>query len=724
MEKQEPSAAEFQQPEYYLSSAGPLAAKIPTFEERRGQIQLLKRIQETFELAGIGVFEAGTGVGKSFAYLVPAILWHIQQKERVVISTGTINLQQQLIEKDIPLALEILGAHAQSVKAVLVKGRQQYLCIRRFLDVRGDRTLFSDEEDEIEKIAAWFKATKDGSRSDLSFMPNESLWTRINSEADACMGARCMHREDCFVMRLKKEAAGAGIIVVNHHLLFADVEARSSAGAGFEEALVLPPYKRLIFDEAHGIEDAATSFFSASLNRFKIQKLLNAIFRARRGKTGGLLLALSVLAKSKENADAVPSYIEKVKLAIEKLDFEALEILKDLRSLRLTDRAGFNAPPTAPFFAHIFPCFAATQTALTDLVNVIQRLLDDIPEDDAENPVVYEIKQTVRRLIDASLFCKTFGEWTEYRSHVFWLEKGRFTPRDGESKAAVFYANFYQTPLEIAHKMNADVFEQMETVICTSATLCAGDAESKESFQFWLNRTGVNFSPKGRADCGVFASPFPYKENALVCITSDAPPPQESSAFQAYAENAITDFIEAAKGRTLVLFTSFDSLRSACRAARSALRASNYTVLCQGEDDRSRLLHIFRSDVSSVLFATDSFWQGIDVQGESLSQVIIVKLPFAVPSDPVFAARSEAIEEKGGSSFMELSVPDAVIKFRQGFGRLIRHSDDRGVIVILDKRIIEKRYGQIFLESIPKTKVFSGNKKDIAAQITDFLGSW
>jgi len=254
---------------FLLSSEGPFAQKSPDYEERPVQIELVKKIAGAFNENKIGVFEAGTGVGKSFAYLIPSMLWASQNKERIVVSTGTINLQQQIIEKDIPSAEKITGV---KLKALLVKGRQNYVCLRRLEETGKERDLFNDEQDAFDKIYDWAKTTKTGSKSDLSFMPNESVWSKVNSEADACMGSRCPHRENCFVMKVRKEAADASILVVNHHLLFADIESRLE-GVGFEDTAVLPPYRRVVFDEAHGIESAATSFFSSQVNRFRITKI-------------------------------------------------------------------------------------------------------------------------------------------------------------------------------------------------------------------------------------------------------------------------------------------------------------------------------------------------------------------------------------------------------------------------------------------------------------------
>ena len=682
-----------EQTSVYLSSSGPLAKISPFFEERPSQIELVKEISKTFNDEAIGVFEAGTGVGKSFAYLVPSMLWALENKERVVISTGTINLQQQLAEKDIPQAEKIIG---KKIKSILVKGRQNYVCLRRLSEMGAERDLFSEETEVFDKIASWAKESKTGSKSDLSFMPPENLWQRVNSEADACMGMRCKFREKCFVMKVRKEAADANILVVNHHMLFADIESRMN-GAGYDDTAVLPPYKRIIFDEAHGIEDAATSFFSNALNRFRILKQLNLLYRQRKSSVTGYVFTLSALSHIEDKSDNVKIEIEKTKEAIYSLEENAAEVLEREFSLRL-----FQG--TAHRFTGMIEKIRVLQHHLATVTGLMREIIEGISDDDLDNSVIYEAKAVLRRLDTSVALCQNFVVWEEHPESVFWIQAKRLPPLmakniSSQAGANPFYYELIETPLDIAPMMNRGVFEPMKSVVCTSATISIS-----RSFDFWKKRVGISFVEKERVKSGEFESPFPYKENMFFAVPSDAPFPDNEN-FQAYIEDSIVRLIEAAGGKTLVLFTAYDSLRHACDTARTRLSSSGITVLKQGDDDRFRLLSQFKDDVSSVLFATDSFWEGVDVPGESLSLVVIVKLPFGVPSDPVFAARSEQIAKRGGFPFMELSIPDAVIKFRQGFGRLIRRGDDRGAVVALDRRIIEKSYGRMFTSSVPECEI-------------------
>ena len=688
---------------FYISKDGPLAKINENFEERLSQIELLKNIAKTFNQNKTGVFEAGTGVGKSYAYLIPSILWAVQNNERVVISTGTINLQQQLCLKDIPQAIKITG---KPVKFILMKGRQNYICKRRLQDALNSKDLF-ENNDDLDRIAQWQDSCDTGSKSELSFLPSESVWNRINSESDACMALRCPYYSQCFVMKVKKEASAANILVVNHHLLFADIESRLH-GAGYDDAVVLPPYKRIIFDEAHGIETAATSFFSESFNRFKILKPLNLLYRKKKNSAMGFLFSVSMLSKEEEKSFQAYQMISKIKSDLTNLETLALDLCIQENNLWLN-------PLT---FRNFQPVLSMCQTLAKDIsvfTSLVLEVLDGVPEDDRDIPYFWETKVLNRRLSDYSVILNDFFMWEEKPDKVFWLQKKNLPSDMQKDDELNFYINFIETPLDIAPLMNQGIFEPMDSVVCTSATLKTG-----RDFSYWLRHNGLYFSDSDEVLQGEFFSPFPYKENMIFLVPKDIPFPDEPD-FQIYVENVLKNLILKAKGRTLVLFTSYESLRLSYNNIFSTMLANGIKLLRQGSDDNARILKNFKDDVSSVLFATDSFWQGVDVPGESLSQVIIVKLPFTVPNDPVFKARSEAIRKKGGNSFMELSVPEAIIKFRQGVGRLIRKNTDKGTVVVLDRRIYEKQYGSLFLANVPECKKYYEPVSKILDIIEEFL---
>lgn len=688
----------------YLADGGPLSVMSENFEERGVQIELLQKIAAAFNRNGIGVFEAGTGVGKSYAYLIPALIWASQNQQRVIISTGTINLQQQLCEKDIPAAEKIVGTN---VKFLLMKGRQNYVCRRRFEDAGAQRELFGEDTEIFDKLREWLQTTPSGSRSDLSFMPPDSVWSRINSESDACMGMRCPYHTDCFVMKVRKEALGANLIVVNHHLLFADIESRLHSGS-YDDAAVLPPYRRVIFDEAHGIESAATSFFSETFNKFKVLKQMNQLYRKRRNSETGYLCTLAILSSNEEIAAEAYEMVSRIKSDIANLEVAALDLLQAEYTMRLCDK-------TARAFGPVITLSTTLAGSLGKFIALSREIMEGIADEDKEIPAFWESKVLLRRLEDVSVVLRDFSVWDEKRDLVFWIQKKMMSSESVRESGSPFFVTFTETPLDIAPLMNSGVFEPMESVVCTSATLKTG-----RDFSYWMKRTGISYADTERVQCGEFVSPFPYKKNMLFAVPNDAPLP-DSAGFQAWIEAAVVKLIEAACGRTLVLFTSYDSLKSSYAAASRALKNSDYPLLCQGSDDNARLLELFRKDVPSVLFATDSFWQGVDVPGESLSQVIIVKLPFTVPNDPVFTARAESIESRGGSSFMELSLPEAVIKFRQGAGRLMRRGSDRGCVVVFDRRLYEKRYGSIFMSCIPECRRIYEPVEKIADAVSSFI---
>lgn len=692
----------------FLEASGPLAKNESDYEERPSQIALLKKITEAFNENKIGVFEAGTGVGKSFAYLIPSMLWALSNKERVVISTGTINLQMQLMQKDIPQAEKIIG---KNVKAVLLKGRQNYVCLRRLFDAVHERELFSDELASIDELSKWAEQTKTGEKSELEIVPNEKAWLRIRSESEVCLSRRCPFFEKCFVMLAKKNAETSDILVVNHHLLFADIESRAS-GIGYDDAGVLPPYRRIIFDEAHTIDDSAQSFFSESVQRFAILKNLNLLYREKKNTNTGYIANLAIVSSNEDKASEARRLIQDAKSALQNAEEASRELLQNEHTLRLCEKS-------ARSFSPLLSLTASLAQSLAKVTALVQDLMDGINEDDKTAASFWEAKLCVRRLDDAVSLLNDFSLWNEKSDCVFYLTK-RNLPHDAlftKNESDLQFTVFSKTPLTVAPLMAENLFEEMKSAVCTSATLSIYDR-----FFYFMKKTGISFIEKDRVNAGSFASPFPYNRNVLFAVPSDAPLPDQYADFQNFASYAIARLVKNANGRTLILFTSYEMLIACFSAVKSALAQESFLLLKQGTADNARLLEKFRNNGSSVLFATSSFWQGIDVPGDSLSQVIIAKLPFAVPSDPIFAAQSEALKKKGGNAFMDLSVPEAVMLFRQGFGRLMRKKTDKGCVIVLDRRLYEKRYGQIFLQSIPDAKRLYASLAEIEKESKKYFG--
>jgi ATP-dependent DNA helicase DinG len=708
-----------------LEPDGAVSRQLPAYEIRESQLDLMKLVIQGFNDDALVAAEAGTGVGKSFAYLLPALSYAAANDERIVISTATITLQEQLYRKDIPLVTSASSGYGaigkisggKIIKTVLIKGRGNYLCRRRLDDALREPVLDSEERGQLDDIARWAETTGSGSSSDLAFLPVEGLWSRVCSEADSCMNIRCPERERCFVMLLRREASDAKILVVNHHLLFADLAARLG-GAGYTGAVVLPPFCRVIIDEAHKAEEAATSFFSREFSRLGIYRQLGRLYRKRRGNKSGLLCRLISLLPGKNTEELegrIGDELEKIRAAADSLDDAALEFCNTDGVFRLTPQKDEAIKD------RLLSEFALLRKQINSLTSLVRTLLEEVTEENSDDSTVWEVRSVLRRLDTVSSVCASFIEYRENSGDVMWIERrtGNRVETLGDGKSKSYSSNawaiFNVTPLDIAPYLKEALFEPNKTVICVSATLTTG-----RSFEYWKNSCGLGLIPEREILTGIFPSPFPYQSKVLLAAPEDAPLPFDQD-YGAFVDAAVTALAETAGGSALILFTSYQALRSAYEAAKPVLENRGIRVLKQGDDDRNRLLANFLNDESSCLFATDSFWEGVDAPGDTLRLVILCRLPFRSPSDPVFEARCEALKSRGGSDFMDLSLPEAVMKFKQGFGRLMRRSSDHGVVVVLDGRLLRKSYGKLFLNSLPETKTCFGSLDTILRGVESFL---
>lgn len=703
-----------------LDDGGKLSLKMPEFEPRTSQVDMARDVAALISDGGILIAEAGTGVGKSFAYLIPSLAWAIGNNERVVVSTATINLQQQIFKKDFPVVSSLFKKPA---KAAVVKGRGNYLCKRRLYEAIEEDALFSDTSIKLRQILEWDNNGGSGDKSDLSLPDDDPIWNRVCSESDYCLSSRCPYHEKCHVVRVRLEAASAQLIIVNHHVLLADLEAKRTREGVLNT--ILPSYKALVLDEAHAIESSATSLFSESFSKRSIQRLLGRLVRKKKRIQTGILPSLRRLpdipaalldAASKQadaaaaaadafNASALASYSEK----------ESSLLIKNLESF---SRSTF---------------LSALQSLERDLAMLVTRLgeiLEAMPPEFDDEESVVELKLTSRSIEEAAALVPRFKNPDAEPQTIFWMQIDRKNPRE-----AVVICT--ATPLEVAPLLAERLFSKVRTCICTSATLTINN-----SFDWWRNRVGLPMKKDGetskamstmRATAGTtegaidapirnrqYPSPFPYRRNALLAIDTSAPPP-DGTQFQAYLNTAVARLLHASRGRALVLFTSHRALRDTYDYVAPLLEKEGILALRQGQKDRYSLLHTFINDISSVLFATESFWEGVDAPGETLSLVIITKLPFRVPTDPIQASRAAAIDARGGNSFAEMSIPEAVILFKQGFGRLIRHSNDRGVVAVLDVRIAKKAYGNLFISSLPECKLETGPLDQLCTSVAKFL---
>lgn len=692
-----------------LEEGGAIAKRLPAYENRHSQLDLMRLIIQGFNEDALVAAEAGTGVGKSFAYLLPALTYALANDERMVISTATITLQQQLYEKDIPLvasALEKIEKGEKKLKVVLIKGRGHYLCRRRLEEALQEQGLLVDGEyEDLRAIRAWAETTKTGSRSDLSFMPTEGLWSRICAEADCCMGMRCPERNGCFVLALRKASADARVLVVNHHLLFADLAARHE-GAGYNHTVVLPPYTRVIIDEAHTLEGAATAFFSQDFSRLGIRRHLGRLYRYSRGGTPlGLLRTLAALVSAEPRLEALEAGIGLIRDVADALDRGALELCHTEGVFRLTPARRSSIQET------LVPQFTALRGHIIAFTRSIREMLDQLDPQDEDNALAWEVRAVLRRLDTIGTICTAFIEFQERTAEVLWIE--RHVRSTGPSKGS--WAVFTVSPIDVAPALKDALFAPNKTVICLSATLTVAD-----SFAYWNARCGLSLVRERQVLTGQFPSPFPYSSSVLLAIPKDAPLPDQER-YQAFVDQASAALVQCAGGSALLLFTSYEALRSAHAAAVPVLEPQGIRCLKQGDDDRNRLLKTFLEDEQSALFATDSFWEGVDAPGDTLRLVILCRLPFRAPHEPVFEARCEALQKQGANPFMELSLPESVMKFKQGFGRLMRRSSDHGVVAVLDGRILWKRYGPYFLRSLPETRTSFEELQTLLRQIEQFL---
>lgn len=696
-----------------LSPDGALSRLYPLFEERPSQVDMLRLVCRAFNGNEICAAEAGTGVGKSLAYLLPAVAWAIQNGERVVVSTNTINLQQQLVEKDIPLVKKVLG---QDLKVVLVKGRRNYLCLHRLNEALDELGLFDERDPDLLSIREWARTTETGSRTDLSFYPTEETWSKVCSEADACLGLRCSHREGCFVLKARREAASAKILIANHHLLFADLAFRM-AGSGFDDPAVLPPFRRLIFDEAHNVEKAASSFFSQSFSRLMILRFLGRLHRRRKGKPTGHFPALARRLGRSALSKRVPELIEAVSARAEELDEVSLALMGEESALLL------DAGVMPDFRESVGGALGNLSFAIRELGNAFDEVFEKLGAREAggqeggkptDDDLVWDCRVQLSRLSGITDICDRFRTEEVGSNDIFWMEalKSGRGAREGKERTV----RLVITPLDIGPLMREAVFEPIKTVIFTSATLTVAG-----SFTFWAGRIGLSGSIGREPLFQSFPSPFNYQEHVLLGVPTDAPAP-DSPKQKEFLARFISKALLKSHGAGLVLFTSYSLLRDVYAAAQEELGRAGIRILKQGDDDRARLLDAFRAERSSVLFATDSFWEGVDAPGETLQVVILCRLPFRVPSEPVLKARMTAIEERGGNPFGELSLPDAVVRMRQGFGRLMRRYDDTGVVLILDPRIVTRKYGAVFLESLPRTMRSIAPAAEVLRAVAAFFG--
>ncbi len=699
-----------------LGAAGPIAACLQSYEDRPSQQTMAGAIARLYNEGGIGLLEAGTGVGKSLGYLVPALRWAAANGERTIVSTNTINLQEQLVGKDLPFLRRALDD--QPVRFALLKGWRNYVCLNR-LEQAGSsgQDLFDDGAmREIDALREWAATTTDGSLADLPVPPRTEVWDEVAAESDLCARLKCPHFDDCFLFAARRRAAQADVIVVNHHLLLSDLAVRR-AQQNWGEAAVLPAYDRLVVDEGHHLEDAAASHLGVTVTRRSLQRLLSRLDRRGKGllnalmvKLGGYDDLLSVASVDLVQARLAPA----TRAAREKgaLIFDLLDGLLEQAGasvLRLTD--AFEEHPIWK---------GGLDAALTDTLREVgllreglelvrDRLEVDSSRHEAVAGLMGEIRGVTRRLeavgdgLQRALRPSGGGA-----KEVRWIE---VRGRDRNIAAT-------SVPLDIAPILRRDLFERVETTVVTSATLATG-----ERFDFLAGRLGLD-EPQVEPTTAIFPSPFDYARQALLVVPSDVPAPNTDPAGHARAvTNIVCEVAEASDGGLFALFTSHRDVRATAAELRARGVDGRWPLLVHGDESRDVLLRRFRESGRSILIGTASFWEGVDVAGSALRGIVLARLPFRVPTEPLTAAHCEAIEERGGDSFRDFMLPHAALRLKQGFGRLIRSSTDRGVVVLCDPRVVTKAYGRSLLATLPPARRVVGRWNDLRRQVESFYSS-
>ncbi len=699
-----------------LGEHGPVAAALGQYEDRQSQRDMTAHVADAYNDGGVLLLEAGTGVGKSFAYLVPAIAWARANGERTVVSTNTINLQEQLVGKDLPFLRDALATPDHVPTFALLKGWRNYVCLSRLHQAVGaQRTLLEpDKHDELTTIASWAGRTQDGTLSDLPAAPSPEVWDEVSAESDLCPRLNCEYFDRCFFFRARRDAAQADVVVANHHLLAADLSVRK-ASENWQEAAVLPPYQRLVLDEAHHLEDVAAGHLGSQVSSRTVRRLLGRFEKNGRGLAPTLMHELrtidDLLARASLDIlrDRLLPALRDARVASEALFTRLHVMLADIPGGQRRLDADFATDPA--WAAGLEAELEATLRAfgvLRETVEVIAGRLDQAEVSERRLRILQELRAVLGRLEAVSdTLLKALRPADPSEHVVRWIE------RSGRRGSEVTLA---AVPIDLAPVLRELVFDKVKTIVLTSATLAAGG-----DFGFIEKRLGLEGSESPVTVRESFPSPFDYPNQCLFGIPTDLPDPREDEAGHASATlTALIDIAYASDGGMFALFTSHAALQRSASALRGAL-GGRWPLLVQGEASRDQLLRRFREAGNAILLGTDSFWEGVDVPGRALRALVICKLPFKVPSEPLTSARLERLAEQGDDGFMNYLLPHAALKLKQGFGRLIRSQRDAGVVVLLDSRVVNKRYGPLVLSGLPRAEKVVGPWSQVRIKCEDFF---
>ena len=691
--------------ENYFAKDGILAKEIKGFEYRQEQEEMAQYIQDAINEDRKIIVEAGTGTGKTLAYLIPSIKWAVTNKKKVIIATNTINLQEQLLLKDIPLAKSIIK---DEFSYVLVKGRNNYVCKRLFNELALGKSIdietFSMEaREQIEYILKWENKTKTGDKAELPFEVYPDVWELVQSTTELCLGKKCPYRKECFYMKTRIEKMEADILISNHHVFFADLNVRAETDFD-SEYLILPRYDMVIFDEAHNVESVARSYFSVEVSKISFTRLLNRIYqkknKKKKEKSALIRVEDTVDEKNLEDSEQYIYLLNTLKEEISILQNIGDEYFDEIRKIYETNteapikKSLNNFEMTkSRFLENLREKKDIFQGKLADFLNLMMSFNNVIDEEKDKNPEVINFNNHLKMFkayIDSFKFINSF----EDDNYIYWLDI------NSKRTNVVLTA----TPLNIAQKLSTVLFDNLDRLVFASATIVVNG-----NFDYFKKSLGLD-----EEDCieAIIKSPFDYDEQMSVYIPSDIQDSENINAFVSDASKFILNILLKTNGKAFILFTSYTMLNQIYYSISKKLKDKGFEVFLHGDKPRSQIIKEFKEAENPILFGTTSFWEGVDVQGENLSNVIITKLPFLVPTDPVVSAISKKIEEDGGNSFMDFQLPEAIIKFKQGVGRLIRKKTDSGNIFILDNRILKKRYGSLFINALPSQKNIKILEKD------------
>jgi len=743
--------------EEVLAPTGPLAEHHHRFEDRPGQRRMAGRIAARYNEGGVLVVEAGTGTGKSLAYLVPAALWALRNGERTVVSTNTINLQEQLVRKDLPLVRDLVG---EELEWSLVKGRGNYVSIRRLhLAAETAPSLFeNDRSAELESLVAWSRTTRDGSLSDLSTAPSSEVWEEVRSDGDICLRARCPHFQECFYQRSRRKAASSDILVVNHALLFSDVALREATDNWIQSA-VLPPYRHVILDEGHNVEDVATSHLGSEVTRVGLYRMLARLNRNGKGVLASVEQVLKGEGDKGEARRTLTRIQERLKPTLrrarEELNgfFDALEPrvpVGEEEPLRLGRGDPRDPGEDEEILTRLDRLTAAFARLGREVEELRLRLEEDETLGDRLEGRVLDLRSLERRLESARHgLGLVLDPGDREEAFVRWIE-GRTGEGDGLRNVRLAAA-----PVEPGRQLRRGLFQRVDTTVITSATLTVG----RGGFQFLRGRLGLAEEGETAAGGGrpggpssrdpsselILADPVPviavgaedvpeplaveeetvpstfqYEEQAVFAVPTDLPGTDRGGAFQEATARVVREMAAVTGGGVFVLFTSHRALRTVSRLLREDEADARWPLLVHGDGPRHLLLSRFVASQRAILLGTSSFWEGVDVPGYPLRALVIQKLPFRVPSEPITQARMEVLEERGENPFRSYLLPLAALRLKQGFGRLIRSRTDRGSVLLLDDRILSRSYGRVLREALPPAPLLKGPWKEVRERLRMF----